>query len=400
MMQRLLRRDFLPKGAALLLAVLMWVTVINDKNPLETRLFDFHVEVQAPAGKTIVECVPSHVSISLEGRARTLSMISPEKLHAEVDLFGAASGKDRYPVTFASPYSGMRVVDINPKTVMVDIDVEESREIPVGVEVRGVPHDDYEAGEPVVEQEYVRITGPKRVIAGAEVALAVVNVDKASEAVIASPKLSVRDAQGNEIVGVHTEPVAVQVTVPMISRPPLREVKVLVDTLGTPRPGYKVARVSVTPDSVKIRAESGVSSSLKSVSPKAVNIAGVDSSFSLTVDLVVPLGLAWIETTKVTVKVDVVEDLVQREFAEVPVLPDGVLPGFTWTFQPNGLVSIVVEGRRDVIDNLDRYDVEAYVDVGGRGEGTYTLAVGPRIPQGVRLVEIKPNYVTIVLTKR
>lgn len=399
-MHRLLRRDFLPKGAALLLAVLMWVTVINDKNPLETRLFDFRVEMQAPAGKTIVECAPSFVSISLEGRARTLSMINPEKLHAEVDLSGAAPGKDRYPVTFHPPYSGLRVVDINPKTVVVDLDAEESREIPVAVEIRGIPHDDYEAGEPVVEQVHVHITGPKRAIESARTALAVVNVDKASEAVTASPKLSVRDAQGNEIAGVNVEPVALQVTVPMISRPPMREVKVLVDTVGTPRPGYKVAGVSVTPDRVRIRAESGAGSAVKSISPKAVDISGADASFSLTVDLLVPPGLAWIETTKVTVKVDITEDLVQREFTEVPVLPDGVLPGFTWTFQPNGLVCIVVEGRRDVIDNLDRYDVEAYVDVGGRGEGTYTLTVGPRIPQGVGLVEIRPAYVTIVLTER
>ncbi len=398
MMHRLLRRDLLPKSAALFLALLMWVAVINDKNPLEVRTFDFKVDMEIPQGMTMLECVPAEVSVALEGRARTLSLVNPEKLRVEVDLSGAGVGKDRYQVSFTPPAGGLRVVGVEPSTVTVDLDVSQSKQIPVLVEVRGTPHDDYTYGQPVSEVSDVMISGPKKLVDIARVVSAVVNVDKASSDVIVKPKLVVKDALGNEVPGLDVLPANVQITVPLVARPPLHNVKVTADVKGVPATGYKVKDVKVVPDVIGVRADAPVS--VQSLLTQTIYVSGANASFKKTVDLIVPPGLAWIETTQVTVEVEISEDLVQREFSGVPVLPDGVLPGFTWEFKPDGLVTIVVEGRRDVIDNLDRYEIEAYVDVGGRGEGTYTLAVGPRIPRGIRLVEIRPVSVTIVLKER
>jgi len=408
MIEKMLQRDLLVKVTAVVLALLMWVQVIGEKNPLETRTVNLALDLNAQAlpGKWVKYTGQAKVAVTLEGRARTLAQINPDKIKVPVDLSKAGVGQPvTVPVVFTSPAPGVRVVDVTPKTITVDIDVEDKKEVSVSVSVRGVPNEDFEAETPVLPAATVMVSGPKKKLDQVQTATGEVDVTGAVAAVTTKVSLVAKDAAGNEVGDITVAPLDLQVTVPMKSRPPRKTVPVRVETSGAPKTGYRAGKTAVTPDSVKIRGELQITRQIDALYTAPVDLTDRDASFSYAVDLVVPSGVS-AEVTRVTVNVEVVEDIVERVFSKVPVLLESPPVGYSFVLQP-AEVDIVLTGRSDILAQIKADQIEAFIDASSiplsalKDKTTYSakLIVMPRGVQDLS-VEIKPAQVTLTLTKR
>ena len=113
MIEKVINRDLLVKGAAVILALLVWVVVINDKNPLERRTLTIEVApVELSPGQQLLSIMPEVISVTLEGRSRNLSLVESGKVAAQIDMSGLAAAR-ACPVEINIP-SGVKVIDINP----------------------------------------------------------------------------------------------------------------------------------------------------------------------------------------------------------------------------------------------------------------------------------------------
>lgn len=405
MIDKVLARETYARVAAVILALIVWVQVINDKNPLERRTFNFEIQVDnlGSTDLTVVEVSPDRVAVTLEGRARTLASINPQKIKVHADVSKLGPGRSTIPLKFDAPY-GLRVIEINPKSVTVDLDVVVAKQVPVTVGVRGVPNEDYEVGQPVPGLTAARVSGPRRYLERVQSVYGEVDVTGASSQVVARVTLSPRDSAGNVVENVTVEPRDVQVTVPVNALPPSKTVPVRVNMEGTPRAGYKVKNVTVKPDSVKFRADPQTVKAVESIFTDPVDVSGRDSSFGVTVGLDIPAGVQWMQSTEVTVWVEIAEDISERTYSKVPVLLDPPpAPGYRWEMD-RGEVDVVLRGRSDILAQIAKNDIEAYIDAGGRSEGTYKLLVAVRVPSSfassVDVKSITPSYVTLTLTRR
>ncbi|MGI6643923.1 MAG: YbbR-like domain-containing protein [Bacillota bacterium] len=403
MIDRVLSRDTVAKWVAVIMAVLMWFQVAADKNPIETRIVNFDLVMNQPAGKVIVSANPPKVAVTLQGRASTLARLDSQQIKIEPDLSGVPVGSlVQVPVTFDPPISGIRVLDVNPNTATVELDSLRSKEVAVHIEMRGVPNEEYEAGEPQLKTESVRVNGPSKRVDRVLYVLGEIDVGGATSEVKATTHLTPKDAVGNDVEDVVVDPDTCEVIVPLDRRPPAKKVAVAPRTIGSPKTGYRVDSVTATPDIVQIRGATEVISAIDSIPTSYVNVSDRDASFAVSVDLDVPSGLAHIQTTKVSVYVKIVEDMVVKSFKRL-VIPQNAPPGYRWDVEPRE-VTVNVRGRRDIVEGIGETDIQAYVDAEGKEEGSHSLPVAvifaDSISKSVGLAEIVPGSVTVTFTKR
>ncbi|HOV65881.1 MAG TPA: CdaR family protein, partial [Bacillota bacterium] len=93
MIKAAMSKDLTAKIIAIILAVVVWAQVFNDKNPIERRTFVLDVvPAMVQDGMMIVSTKPDKVTVTLEGRARTLDELDAGELKVEVDLSSVEPG--------------------------------------------------------------------------------------------------------------------------------------------------------------------------------------------------------------------------------------------------------------------------------------------------------------------
>lgn len=399
MIERILDKDVLVKWAAVVLAAIVWYNAMGEKDLVQTRVMNFELVMTAPAGKVVVSSAPAKVAVTVEGRDHSLNRLSEGQIKIEPDLANAPDGVSLVPIEFDPPFPNLSVLDVNPKHVTVDLDTLHSRDVQVGVVARGTPNDEYEHDQPQVGQTTVKVTGAKRFVDKVQYVAGEVDISGAASPVSASVTLSPKDAQGADVVGVQLDPPTVDVTVPLTARPPSKTVPVKHTVVGNPKNGYRIERVTVTPSSVKFRAASSVASQIDSIAlAKSVDVSGRDATFTQTVALQIPPNVMYDGATQVSVRVEIVEDIVEKTF-EIPVQPRNVGVQLKWDINPV-TVKVVLRGRSDLMEGIKEADIEAYVDAEGLQEGTHNPVVAPTFPSQAELVEVTPSHVSLVLEKR
>ncbi len=391
------------KWAAVILAVIMWFQVASDKNPIETRIVNFDLVFNPPSDVVVVSASPPKIAVTLQGRASALSRLDSRQIKIEPDLSGVPIGDlAQVPITVDPPVSGLKVLDVNPVIATVELDSVRFKEIGVSIRPTGVPNEEFEVGKPEFRPESVKVTGPGNRVDKVAYVVGTVEIGGATSKIQTTVSLSAIDGVGNDVEGVVLEPSSCEVTVPFIQLPPAKSVNVVARTVGLPKTGYRLDGVTVTPSMVKLRGEPQVIESINSIVAHSVDVTDKDSSFTATVDLEVPSGLAYIQTTQVSVYVRIVEDVVERSFKRL-VIPHNAPPGYTWDISPRE-VTVFVSGRSDILVDIGEMDIQAYIDTEGKEEGSHRLSVGvvfaDRLSNKLALDEITPNSVTVTFTKR
>ena len=125
-MKAALTQDLPAKIIAVILALIVWTQVISDKNPIERRTFVVDVvPTMVEEGMMIISTKPDKVSVTLEGRARTLDEIEPNKLKAEVDLSAVEPGSFVADLRVEIP-AGVKVVELDASSVTFELDMVSS----------------------------------------------------------------------------------------------------------------------------------------------------------------------------------------------------------------------------------------------------------------------------------
>ncbi|MGI6620798.1 MAG: YbbR-like domain-containing protein [Bacillota bacterium] len=404
MIRKMLTDDYTAKIISVILALIVWVQVFNDKNPLERRVLAVDVVPEnVPQEILIVSSDPPKVNVVLEGRARTLDEIDEERLKAVADLSEAQEGTFSAELSVDAPY-GVKIVEISPQTAGFHVDVMSSANVDVAIETLGTPHEDFERGDPIPSAGTVRVTGPKRLVERVKYVQGSVDVSGAREAITQLVKLSARDSAGNEVPGVSLEPNQVHVTVPLNSLPPSKIVPVQAVVAGTPKTGFAVGPVSASPAQVKIRAPEPVLRNIGHISTKPIDVTGKDSTFLHQATLDLPQGVT-VQDGRVLITVEIVEDITTETYEGVIVQLESPPVGYAWEIDP-AIVNVNITGRSDILDKIAKDDITVYIDAYGRTEGTADLVVAYRIkaPEGtdpdMLQVDIKPARVKLTLTKR
>ena len=145
---------------------------------------------------------------------------------------------------------------------------------------------------------------------------------------------------------------------------PTVQIPIVVKTRGTLRPYLRLVRMETEPATVTYSGRMGV---LKQLYTEPIDLSQVRKSTSIETTLTgIPQGIALGAASKVTVKIEVESQRIQREFTEIPVLVRGTEENANWIVSPS-TISVSVEGDAETMKDLnaDTLGLRAYVDVSG-----------------------------------
>jgi YbbR domain-containing protein len=170
-----------------------------------------------------------------------------------------------------------------------------------------------------------------------------------------------------------------------------RDVPVHLAVQGKVEPGYTITSVDITPPNVTVVGPSRYVAPLTSVSTEPIDLKGLTSDTSRSVDIATPNPSLGLSTGHVDAKINVAEAIADREFRAVDVeVKDS---DFKYRVEPKQ-ATLTIRGPAIKLASLEPKGL-AYVDANGLAPGSHELPLQVTLPDGMELVRQSPDKVRL-----
>ena len=398
---------------ACVLSFILWVFVSYTTNPDQRTQFEnIPVAIEGLDERHIIvddEGLPrtsrAQVNIVVDAAADTLGRLRASDLRAYVDVSDLAPGEHQVPVNIVTTRSGLTQVRpiAEPAFLVVRIDQEIARAIPVAVELSGAVPFGFEAGAPrltVLNDDLSRVIvrGPQgrvvrvtRARVGADISGLAADYDS-------SRPIEALDSDGQVVAGVTIEPASGNLLVPIRSSVGIKRVPIVPKLSGIPAAGFVVSSVAVEPPLVSITGSSGPLDAISDVTTFEVDVTGTTATFSQTVALAEPftarIGFGEPREALVTVEVTPIERTFQVALP-LAVRLTGIPDGTTVSVVPP-IIEVRLSGDATALGRITSGTLSAAVDATALPIGSTSVRPTIRLPQGVSLADAVAEVTVIV----
>ncbi len=398
-MDKILERDLSLKILSVLLAVILWFQVVSQQNP-ERQVTIKNVPVsyvKVDSSLVIMDKKPDVIEVQIKGYKRFVDTVTAADIKATVDLSGASTGKDLYPIEVTISKDKVEFVEASPAQATVRFENLVTKSVPVEVVASNLDPD-FASSQVTVRPSAISVSGPASVVQ--RVARMVAEVDLRGATATVQQQVQVRpvDADGNEVKNVSFTKAPVDVSVPILKLPPAKSVQVtLPSVVGSPAKGFRVGTVTVEPSSVTIRGLPALIEDITSVTAQAVDVTGASANVIKEVAVVAPQGVEMVEPRSIQVTVTIVPETGATKTLEVPVKVVNGAANLKYALEAS-TVKVTVNGLASDIDNLRADSIDASVDVTGLAAGHYQQNVTVRVPAGIQVSSTDPANVGVTVS--
>ena len=402
------------------LAMLMWLVVINESNPIErrsvtvTNIKYLNEDVVIDSGKTytVGELENRGISISVPVRKQDARKIRGDDFQIVIDLakigpYGTieidvewlGSGDREYEITES---------EITWRTTTVTVTLEDiiERTYPVQLKTTGQPAEEYILGEEsVVSPRSVTIKAPQSVMERIRSAGIEVNVNGLNSEASGEAALILYDVAGEELVLDYEEfaefefsisQQKIAYTIPLLKT---KEVRLsFAPPEGTVAEGYRYTGRQGGNQTVHIAGLRGVLADIDAIEipSEALNLEGAKENVELELDIsrYVPEGVT-VESDNIVKVTLVVEPLIRqtRELLPEKIRMEGRQEG--WNYTIRGSVLVVLEGLEEDLNALTDDMLDAWLSLEGLEEGENQVEVQVTAGNAFTLVQVENAVVTM-----
>lgn len=310
---------------SLLSAIVLWLLVTNFSDPSSTfrgtniSVHFLHTNVITDQGEvyTVLNDTDTIPVVTIVAKRSVVDALENDNIIATADFNDMDSGGN-VPITVTTnKYSDeIERITYSVDTLQLDIEEKETKTLSLTAGTTGDVGDGYIIGSETMDQNQIRVTGPKSFVDNCESAAVTVDVSDATGSISTSESVHLYDAQGQELeIGdnVSLSVDKIMVTVEIL---PTKSVTVTYSTKGTPADGYKLSGDdTVTPNTIVVAARKSVLDDLSTVkiSSDALDVSGRSSDLETTVDIsdYLPDGVTLADSSfdgKISVTIGIEED--------------------------------------------------------------------------------------------
>ncbi len=203
--------NFFKKNGALklfsvLLAILMWIYVVQIENPqfeisiqgVPVRLVN---ETQLEAkGLVIVEQNETIMNLRVKGKRQSVIGLKAADVTALVDVGNIQqAGSFSFSPQISFPDDGISVLERSPRSITITVDKIEERVFGITPESKGTPKEGYYAERPTLEMKEILVKGPVSMLNQIAKISAVIDVDGAKKDMKKQVKLKIIKDDGTEL---------------------------------------------------------------------------------------------------------------------------------------------------------------------------------------------------------
>lgn len=393
-MYEILRKNIPYKLLAILLATLLWFYATNLKNPTIDKTLIVPVPYYNLKEGLVLENKPGDVEVKVRGPYSIVNFLTSKDIRVSVDLAKAKVGEDDYFVEVDLP-SGAELVLTKPASVRFSIDEIQEKQLPIKVVATGTVAAGYSSFEPVLEPSTVLVKGARRMLEKLETAQVTVDVNQQKDNVDLNPTVTLLTKDGENVSNKFTiSPKNIQVFVPVTENKPNKTVSIKPIIKGEPDEGYRVARVILDPETVKITGSYDILSQINQVVTAPIDITGIVENSATQVALVPPEGANLLYDPVVKVLVQVEAAPVTKTINDIPVSVIKLKEGNKSVIKPEK-VNLTLKGSKEEMAALDLSAIKVYVDLDGLGHGIHNLGLKVNIPNTLEVLKIEPSTVEV-----
>jgi YbbR domain-containing protein len=387
---------------SVIIAVAVWVNAVSTEDPNETRPLTAPIPVEITGlreGLVAQGYEAIEVQVTILAPRSIWDQLIPENVHALADLAGRDEGSYTVPIRIITDIQPVQVEKVEPAALSILIDRLAKRALTVHIELTGNLAPGFQAGTPGLSPETVEVSGPESLVDRIAEIVAAANIEGLRSDTDTNITLLPLDTEGNVVSGVSINPAAVSVSIPVQQLGGYRDLVVKVPLLGSVKSGYRLTGLTINPQVVTLYSDDPEATrNLPGyIQTQPLDIDGAAQDITTSLALVLPEGVQVVGDPKITVQVSIsaIEDSITLSR---PIRFQGLGPGLAVTLSP-AVVDVVLSGPAPIIWQLSPADVDVFLDLTGKGPGTYKLTPEVNKPRELELVILSPEQVEVVIVE-
>jgi len=380
------------KIISVLIAVLIWLYVLNTLNPYETAIFrNIPLKIENENYLTENDFVLKQpyrttIDITVRGRHNNLVGLKDSDFTASIDFSQIKSAADRY-LTIDGPYCkkrNVRIVSYNPEKIEIVLSRIKNSSFPLELSNNITTKAGYKIVSVVPSVDIVALEGEEALIDSVDKVVAKVDIKDLDKDITKLVNCKVLNKEGKEIPSL-SKNLTVEVTVKVA-----KAVSVELVTSGTINPNYVEISRTVVPSVVYVSGPSATLSRLTELKTETVNINNLSGDLSTKASLILPENVKLHDAQpEVDVHINV-EPIVTRSLSFQPYnvelvnrSADGSLEYKVKTEN----ATVQLKGRKSLLESLSAATIKPTANVLNLPEGVHQVPLNLTLPDGVRLVQ-------------
>ncbi len=410
-MRKRITNNLTLKILAFLIAVFLWLVVVNIDDPVGDKTFSnipvqvVHEEVITDNNNTyqIVDNT-QEINVTVTAQRSVLDKIKAEDIQATADM-KELTLRTQVPIEVTiKGYTGKyEKATANPRNLQIQIDEEAKNNFPITPTTTGTVRNGYEVGSLKAVPEKVTLRGPKRIINSIAKVTAEANVSGLSEDETVEAKLVLYDANNNVIDqtllanNLGKEGVSVEVELLQVKSVPVK-----VDTSQvSAADGYKLGKITVEPQEVEVTGDKSTLAGISEINipSSALKLEDLTQKTDKTVDIssYLPSGVSLAEenANKIVISIQVQQPGTKNlEVSTSSIVVNNIAEGLSINYGSMVDLEIQIKGPSDAL-SLFSPAKKVSIDLKNYTEpGTYNVPVTVELPDGCSLV----NEVSVEIT--
>lgn len=389
------------KILAFLIAVCMWLLVVNIDDPVSEEIYSgipvqvVHEEVVTDNNSTyqIVDDT-QEVSVTVVAKRSVLDKIKSEDITAVADM-RELTLRTQVPIEVKVEGFKYEKAYATPRNLQVQIDEEAKNNFPITPTTIGTVREGYVIAELNALPQKVTLRGPKKVIDSISKVMAEVDVSGLSESTTLEAKLVLYDVNNNVVdqtlLANNLGKEGVSVSVELFQ---IKDVPIKLDTSEvSAAEGYKIGDITVEPQKVSITGDESTLSKISEIDvpAEAISVSDLTQKYEKTIDIseYLPEGVSLVETNASNVVITIAVEQPGTRSYEVSInsiVVNNLSPDLELNYGSVVDLEIQVRGSNE---KLDLFSIAKKVSIDLKNytvPGIYTVPVTVELPRGCSLV--------------
>ncbi|MEE0511794.1 MAG: CdaR family protein [Peptococcaceae bacterium] len=291
------------KLVALLIAIVLWLYVGTQQDPLAQHTYEVTVEVQNLSVDKTATLGQETVQVRVMGRQDRLNALRGSDFKAYVDLSDVTEGENEVPVKVELP-SEVYFARIEPQTVDVLVSDREGSNMDVDIVTTGTLPEGITIEDMSVSPKTVFVTGDPDDLERVDKVGVAVDLSNIFDNSKADTELVFYDVGGNVIDDADLEalPGSVVLTIKVSQSDIEKDVPIQANLVGQMPNGVQIDSVDISPETATVSGSPEKLADIGNVETEAIDISKITETTQLTVKLV---GDAVSAPKQVTVTINV-----------------------------------------------------------------------------------------------
>lgn len=400
------------KILSVLMAILIWIVVLNINDPNKTRtIAGVRVELLnediVTGNNQVYEILDGQlVSITVTGPRTIVDTLKAKDFTVTAD-FNDLSQANSIPINVElAEYSYQQKVTINKKshnTVRLLIEDLKEKEYDIDVRYIGQPAEGYVVANTILDTPKVKVTAPVSVHENIKQVCVSVDVTNASSDFETVVPVKVYDSKAVELVQAENN-VAVNVTNVKAGNTVYytKKIPVVYDEISNTVNGLEVSDIDISTREISVMGRKEVLDMVENLWLPTDTITFEEGNTRTEVEYnlqeLLPEGVYLNENTEILKLTVYLTEIIQRtltiNITDIGIrnIPDGMGASIV----DSGTVRVLIQGKKHEVEELDINTVSAYVSVRSGNAAISSVPVQLQLPEGITQVE--NVYVRVSLT--